>query len=288
MSERFQKNFISAREFIESWDKELYELNNLDYFIYLMINHLGNQLEKRFFTPEKQTSQLFLDFDNIGTVCFNIGDTFQYFLEENCFGSCPLNCPTDLKNTVAPENQRLSEEIKRKISILRSFADGSLNKEQCLRIDLLNNVILDTLLSFYNDDFHVNIEEDNLELLDLAEFFEEVMIAFIKLEGQTLLKKPLEFAMNHFEDLLDRESETPPEDGWQQDENEWLETSENENWKQPVEQVENVFDKFTKNQYYYPSVYNPALIHDIHFFKRYLLEHSRLTNIYDLNEMHLG
>ena len=45
MAEKFEKTYISVNEFIESWEKELYELNYLDYFIFLLINKLGFQIE---------------------------------------------------------------------------------------------------------------------------------------------------------------------------------------------------------------------------------------------------
>ena len=88
MSEKYQRTFISVREFIESWDKEIYELTNLDFFVFLTINHLGNQIEKRFFINERSNSPLSLSFDNIGTLCFNLGDSLEFFFQDNCFGNC--------------------------------------------------------------------------------------------------------------------------------------------------------------------------------------------------------
>ena len=165
MSEHYQKTFISAREFVESWDKELYELTYLDYFIYQMINHLGNRLEKHYFIRDKRHSSLYLDFDDLGTVCFNLGDGFEFFLEENCLGTCPINCPRDLDGTVKIDKQQLEERIKKKLALLQSIMIGNLEKEQCLRIDLLNHVILDTLLQFYMDEFELEIKEDDIEVI---------------------------------------------------------------------------------------------------------------------------
>ena len=50
MAEPIKKTYISAREFVDSWEKEIYELSNLDYFIYLLINELALGIEKNFFS----------------------------------------------------------------------------------------------------------------------------------------------------------------------------------------------------------------------------------------------
>ena len=103
MSERSEKTFISIHEFISSWEKEIYELTNLDYFAYHLINFLGNQIETVYFNKKEQTGYLQLDSEDIGTLAFNIGDSFASFLEHNCFGDCSLACPTNLNEKINPE-----------------------------------------------------------------------------------------------------------------------------------------------------------------------------------------
>ena len=152
LSEHVPNAFISAREFVESWDKEIYELTNLDFFVYLMINHIGNQLEKRFFIRERQNSPLYLSFEDIGTLSFNLGDSIEYFLKDNCFGNCPLKCPIDLNAQIFLQDYKNDEFLQKSLFILNTFSTEIVSKEQCMRIHFMNHVILDTLLSFYNED----------------------------------------------------------------------------------------------------------------------------------------
>lgn len=100
MSERFEKAYISVSEFVSSWEKEIYELNNLDYFTFLLINYLGYKIEHNFFNAEENSPYLCIDPEEIATLSFNIGDCFESFLENNCFGDCTLSCPTKLDEKV--------------------------------------------------------------------------------------------------------------------------------------------------------------------------------------------
>jgi len=288
VSERYQKTFISAREFVESWDKELYELTYLDYFIYQMINYLGNRLEKHYFIRDKKHSSLFLDFDDLGTVCFNLGDSFEFFLEENCLGTCPLNCPRDLDTVVKIDRQQLEDRVKKKLALLQSIILGDLDKEQCLRIDLLNHVILDTLLQFYLDEFELEIKEDDIALLDLAEFIENVIIDFIRFEGYALLEKPSETAMYYFEEMLENEADDQQSKEWSQNEATWEPPKDQSDWNDVSDTIDDVFLRFISDQHYNPSNYSDALVHDINYFNRYLKEEAQIKKISDLREYHLG
>ena len=80
MSEKSEKTYISIHEFISSWEKEIYELTNLDYFAYHLINFLGNQIETVYFNKKEQTGYLQLDSEDIGTLAFNIGDSFAFYI----------------------------------------------------------------------------------------------------------------------------------------------------------------------------------------------------------------
>jgi hypothetical protein len=288
LSEHHQKTFISIREFIESWDKELYELNNLDFFIFLMINHLGNQLEKRFFVESRRQSDLFLDFDHIGTVCFNLGDSFEFFLEDNCLGSCPVNCLRDLDGQIDGDAMKLEEKIKRKLEILQSFLVGKLDKEQCLRIDLMNHVILDTLLQFYSEELNLEFDENNLMLLELAEFIEDVILDFIRFEGQPLLNKPFDIALEYFEDLLQSESEEKSEKEWYEENRNWKESSEILDWEKSNKSLDEVFVQFLGDEHYNPKVADNSLAHDIEYLSKYLKEYAKIEKISEFDQYHLA
>ncbi|MBN2365860.1 MAG: hypothetical protein EH225_07545 [Calditrichaeota bacterium] len=290
MSERHQKTYIPVREFIESWDKELYELTNLDYFIYLMINYLGNNLEKRFFIENRSHSDLFLDFDRIGTVSFNLGDAFEYFLEENCFGSCPVDCLRDLDGQIDSNSLDLDDSLKRKLEILQSFLVGKLDKEQCLRLDLMNNVILDTLLQFYNEEMELEIEENNLMLLELAEFIENVIIDFIRFESQPLLNKPFNNALEYFEALLQSETEEKLENEWSDSdgESEWGEEHQNYKWEKIQSSIDDVFLQFLNDEHYNPKPADNSLAHDINYLNRYLKEYAGIEKLSEFEQQHLA
>lgn len=288
MSEHHQKTFISVREFIDSWDKEFYEFNNLDFFIFLLINHLGNQLEKRFFVEPRRQSRLNLDFDQIGTVCFNLCDSFEYFLEENCFSSCPINCTRDLDGTIDQTQLQGNEKIRRKLELIQSFLVGKLDKEQCLRLDLMNHVILDSLLQFYSEEMSIEFEENDIILLELAEFIENVIIEFIRFEGQSLLHKPLELAVDYFEELLQNEEKDKSENSWNETHQEWKENREKLEWEKNPENIEDVFSHFLNDEHYNPQISQQTLAHDIDYLSRYLMDYVKLDKISDLKESHLA
>ena len=102
MSTRFEKTYISVNEFVSSLEKEIYELTNLDYFTFLLINYLGYQIENEYFNKDNNTPYLLIDPEEIATLAFNIGDSFESFLENNCFGDCSLSCPTKLSGDSCP------------------------------------------------------------------------------------------------------------------------------------------------------------------------------------------
>jgi len=288
LSEHHQKTFISVREFIESWDKEFYEFNNLDFFIFLLINHLGNQLEKRFFIEHRRQSRLNLDFDQIGTVCFNLCDSLEYFLEENCFRSCPINCVRDLEGTIDKSQLQANEKIKRKLELIQSFMVGNLDKEQCLRLDLMNHVILDSLLQFYSEELNIEFEENDLILLELAEFVENVILEFIRFEGQPLLHKPTELAIDYFEELLQSEEEDKTKNEWNEKSLDWRDKGEKLEWEKNPENIDEVFFHFLNDEHYNPQISQQTLAHDIDYLSRYLLDYAKLEKISDFKENHLA
>jgi len=77
LSERFEKTYISIHEFIDSWEKEIYELTQLDYFIYLIINKLGFQIEHDFLNAKNKNPYLQIDPNDIGTLASSIPFTTE-------------------------------------------------------------------------------------------------------------------------------------------------------------------------------------------------------------------
>ena len=108
MSDRSEKVYISVHEFIHSWEKEIYELNNLDYFTFKLINELGYNIENNYFNQQKKTPYLTIDPDDIGTLAFNLSDSLESFFENNCFGDCSLACPIKLNEPVSPEEREFA------------------------------------------------------------------------------------------------------------------------------------------------------------------------------------
>jgi hypothetical protein len=253
-----------------------------------MINHLGNQLERQFFIEHRHHSPLFLDFENIGTLCFNLGDSFEYFLEENCLGSCPINCPRDLDGHIEIIEGKIEDKIQRKLELLQSFLVGKLDKEQCLRIDLMNHVILDTLMHFYSEEFDLEFKENDLALLELAEFIENVIVDFIRFEGQSLLQKPFETAISYFEELLENEVEENTQPEWKKDTQDWQKDKDIREWEKLDDSVEKAFMNFLSDEYYNPHPTNNALAHDIDRFSSYLRNYAKIQQISEISENHLG
>lgn len=286
LSNGFHKTFISAREFLESWDKEIYEMTNLDFFIYLMVNHLGNQLEKRFFVRERQNSPLYLNFENIGTLCFNLGDSFEYFLEEEHLGQSNVNHIWEL-DTLNDLRKKEEKSASRKRKGLKSFLSEGILKEQSFRVELMENVILDTAMQFYYDEMGVEIDDDEIEIIELADFIEDMMIEFIRQEGQTLLKRPNDPAIDYFEGLLESEEDYGEEKEWssEEEENLYQEDSDWEGFGNEYEDISETIQKFIENTKFNPSE-TDCVVKDIELFHEFLTEYAGVNSIEELDQEH--
>jgi AraC-like DNA-binding protein len=276
--------YISAREFLESWDKEIYEMTNLDFFIYLMVNHLGNQLEKRFFVRERQSSSLCIDFDNIGTLCFNLGDSFEYFLEDEHSGKTSDKITWDLENEYRENSEKA---VSRKNKKLKSFLTEGALKEQSFRVELMESVILDTLVQFYYDEMGIEVDDEELKIIELADFIEDVMIEFIRQEGQTLLQRPGDPAIDYFEGLLESEDDYDEEKEWNSDEEENF-YPDDEAWEEyggEYEDISEAIRKFVDDLNDEPSE-AARIARDIELFHEYLSEYAEISTLDDLEEEH--
>lgn len=287
LSEKYQRTFISVREFIESWDKEIYELTNLDFFVFLTINHLGNQIEKRFFINDRSNSPLSLSFDNIGTLCFNLGDSLEFFFQDNCFGNCNLNCPLDLNSSVNLRSLDSDELMQKRLMVFKSIASEKIVKERCLRVHLMNHVILDTIIHFYTEEMDIEVDEEDLNIVDLADFIENIIVEFIRHEGQSLLIQASEPAMDYFEELLESEEEIDDYEAWSSDEDSWTNNESTENWQSNFEHIEDLFEKFIIDIDSNSVSKRKIIAADIDLFKEFLVEYADVKNAYDLNEEHI-
>jgi len=286
LSERFQRTYISVREFIDSWDKEIYELTNLDFFIYLTINHVGNQIENRYFINERNNSHLSLTFDHVGTLCFSLGDSLEFFLQDNCFGNCNLNCPLDLEASVSLNRYESTEQMQKRLNIFRSIASDKIVKEQCLRVHLMNHVILDTVIHFYSDELDIQIDEEDIDVIELADFIENIIVDFIRHEGQSLLRQAKEPAMDYFEELLGSEDEIDASEAWSTEEDFW-DNDFLENWQSNFEPIDDLFEKFIVDVDSNSVSKRKTIASDIDLFKEFLIENADIKNAYELNEEHI-
>jgi len=276
LAEQFKRTYISATEFIDSWEKEIYELTYLDYFSFLLINELASSVEREFFANQKKDENLQLDADEISTLAFNIVDGLQTFLEKNCFGSCKLNCPCKLDDQVETEDRVCSRMLNTEIKIL---TDASQTKENCLSSDILNYVVLDSMLDFYNYEMGIVLNEGDNHLVDFADFILNKILQFIRNKGQRFLNTPNENASKFFNDIIQID-----EDSWQ-DKGSDLDPEEEEEfepepWKLAYSGIENALSEFSEN--YEESSPNAFEIRVIKKFKEYLVDFVEIKKVEDI------
>ena len=240
MAEQGKKIYISAREFIDSWEKEVYQLSNLDLFTYQLINELASAIEGNYFKNKKAAEDSFyLYSEEIGSLCFDMADSLQLFFEKNCLGSCKLKCPIELNKKITNTDWTPPSNFLQ-LSVLPS---SNYNKEQCLYYDMLNYVILDSLIDFYHYEMDIVLTEDDERIMHFAEFIAKVILNFIRNKGQTFLNNPWENATQTFNELL------------QTDDSEWhdmaftdeMEEDDTESWKINQDNIELVLNEFLVN-----------------------------------------
>jgi len=280
LSEKFEKTYISIHEFIDSWEKEIYELNQLDYFIYLMINKLGFQIEHNFLNAKNKKQYLQIDQDDIGTLAFNIGDSFETFLENNCLTNCELECPSKL-DTKLNENEQ--EYVKKNLHIIHIINENNWSRKQFLVTDILNYVVLDTLYDFYNYDVGINVEESDIGLLKFADFITDILINFIYSNGQNLLDNAKESATNVFDKLV-LESDAD----WDEESNSNItdmddEIEDAEIWKLGNNSIQYLTEEFLSNLNDKSIDYELAE-KSLQYLHNYIYNYSGITNIEDFNK----
>ncbi len=238
MAEKFEKTYISVNEFIESWEKEVYELNNLDYFIFLLINKLGYQIEHTFINTKNKSPYLFIDPDEIGTLAFNIGDSLQSFLENNCLSGCSLSCPTKIDDQLSADER---DYVEKNLPLVHIINDDIWSRRQFLLTDILNYVVLDSLFDFYNYDIGINLDETDLGLLQFADFIMDILFRFIRSNGHPVLSRPSESAINLFNKLLNESEKSWNEsDDYEMSE----EFEETDVWKLGNYDIQKIIEEF--------------------------------------------
>lgn len=275
MSEKFKKTYISVKEFVSSWEKEIYELTNLDYFIYLLINELGATLEHDFFPQIDQEDLFYLKNDEIAAIAFNIGDGLQLFLDKNCFNGCSLGCPNKLTKPFSKKDDRI------RIDFVTTEFDGiaasCTNREDCLYHDVMNYVVIDALLDFYNYEMGVILHEKDRKLNRLATFIMDYVIKFIYRNGEHLLSNPNETAIDLFSKDL-QSSDELWEEILPEPENE--EDDEADSWKLNHVSVENIFSMFAEEkQSLLSNGFSEKLYTNFRKFLSDYLEVSRLDEL---------
>lgn len=272
MSERFEKIYISVNEFVSSWEKEIYELNNLDYFTFLLINHLGYYLEHDFFSKDQNTPYLRIDPDEIATLSFNIGDGFESFLENNCFGDCTLNCPTRLNERVNPNDMEVN---RTHLNIIQIMNGTNITKKQFLLTDILNYVVLDTLFDFYNYEIGLDLDDADIGLMQLADFITVMLEKFIENNGQSYLINPKESAVEQFESSI-----SEAENDWEHLSAEsYEESEENEEWRHGQLSVSHFV------QEYISQAKNHDIVRDriLNFFSTFAADYAGIVKIDDFS-----
>ncbi len=272
MAEQFKKVYITVREFITSWEKEVYELNNLDYFIYILINQLGAYIKKEYFSRDNNKGELYLTDDEISALVFNIGDTLHYFMEKNCYGVCPFNCPGHLHDKINPDEKYLREIFPDKDTIPNPSCK---TKEDCFYLEVLNSVVLESLVDFYNYDKGVVFEISDVKFFKFASIIVEQIVEAVGSVGKDLLINPFENKSDRFEELL-----ADTEENWDIDYMETDDVEETELWKVGHLLIENVIEEYRFDN---PVAKNNYL-RILDKFREYLIVYLGLQKVTDINE----
>ncbi len=273
MAERFKNIYITAREFINNWEKEVYELTQLDYFIYLLINEIGAALENDYMAGRPAENAMRLDKQEIASLAFALGDSLYTFLDKNCFGACSLGCPNKLSK---PFTQK--EEAIRAGIAMREFDGNPMHcrsREECLFHDVMSYVIVDVLIDFYNYELVVEVDENDPEISKLALFIMDSILAFTHKNGPLLLKMPGDPAMDDFNEILSDDTSE-----WDEDilENVFDDDDmEEESWKFANLAVTSIIKTFQEDR---PGIFTTALTQKLLLsFSEYLEDYLSTNHV---------
>jgi hypothetical protein len=200
----YKFSHLSARSFIEALKKDIYELTNLDYFTFLLVNELVGSLKNDYHQPDAEHNSILPAPGGCEKLAFNIGVNLQEFFENYCFGACDMGCPVKPAEPVSSTFKILSVETP----------DGGekycQNKLQCLQSDILNYILIDSLVDFFKYEANKVLAEKDPQIVGLAGFLLNRIVIFILNEGQSLLRNYRSASVRIFEDLIQLEADLSP------------------------------------------------------------------------------
>lgn len=243
MAEQFRKTYISVHEFVESWEKEVYELTNMDYFIFLLINNLAGEIENNYLSKLNDTNLLRLHSEEAGTLSFNLGDGLQMFFEEFCFESCGLGCPLHLQDSLSKKEEIERQEVFAETPEMHNKSCRT--KTKCLYSELFLFVVKDTLLDFYQFEKGFILDESDPAFIKFSDFIIKNILETIRKQGQELLKNPQENASFQFDSLIETD-DTDWNAAFYLEENEDNEIREGDEWKLASSGSMDAIEKFTE------------------------------------------
>jgi hypothetical protein len=238
LAERFQNTYISIHEFIHSWEKEIYELNNLDYFTYLLINNLGYQIEHEFFIKRNNYPYLEIEYDEISTLSFNLGDSFESYIEYNFTHN---NFKSFIEITNEKKIQRTDTGILNQPTLKQKINNIEWNKNQHFISDIFNYVVLDSLYDFYNYDIGLQINDTDKGLVQFAEYITNIILKLLENIGKFYLLDPHESATNLFDNLLQETTENQEENIQFSSEDD---DDESESWKNGTHTIDSITEQY--------------------------------------------
>lgn len=179
----------SKEEFARIWKKDSKSLLQLDLFIFHLINELSRQLQTEYFSKQSQDDSYYLNPDQVSELTVQMGDALHFFYEQMCFGKgCSLGCPNKMDKPFSKrENDILFEIIEREFD---GNAKACASREDCLRHDLMNYVVKDTLLDFYTYFMEQECGEEDTQLKEMADFVVKILMHFTMTRGSEFLKEP--------------------------------------------------------------------------------------------------
>jgi hypothetical protein len=281
-----------VEQFLKAFNLELYQVTNLDWFIYRYINYMAARLQDILHSREMHKNFI-LDLNEIKFMSLSLGEYFKNFLSQWCLGACSLKCPFKLKDRVNLKQQlqiSQGERAHRMIQNLLSFLGEESKRENAFRVDIMNHVILDVLIDFYGKEFDTHVEEESLELIDLAESLENLTVEFLNTIELHLLEMPEDSAIYYFEQIQSEHHHSPSlfdfEDSSDDEGTDFL-----QDHSEPEEGLPSVIDDVLPMFYEFldHELLDESLIITHHFklFEEYLHQKNDILEIFDLSEFHL-
>lgn len=182
-------------QFAESWQKEVNELTHLDYFTFKLICKLENHLKDETFAGSNADQGLLLmDGEGIN-LAFSLGDGLQFFFEKMCFGEgCSLGCPNKLEAPFDEKDKKVREGIV--TYEFKGDFEACKQRRDCFSYDIVNYVIRDTLIDFYNYEKGIQLEEEDTNIKILTKTIGDFVLSFTSMYGSTILQNPTAPATN--------------------------------------------------------------------------------------------